>query len=302
MTATLLLLVAAAALLRPLAPPQSPPTIRRSRLPTAQLVGDDGLDDDSGAADGDTATRVVPAVLHREMQESYMSYAMSVIMSRALPDARDGLKPVHRRILYGMDQLNLQPTTPHRKCARVVGEVLGKYHPHGDGSVYDALVRMAQDFSLRAPLVDGHGNFGSIDPDPPAAMRYTECRLASLAKEALLADVAMDTVDFADNFDGSEREPTVLPAKLPFLLLNGAQGIAVGMATSIPPHNLGELVDAVQALIAEPALSDDALFELVPGPDFPGGGIILGRSGARKMYATGRGSVPVRARAHVEEL
>ena len=182
--------------------------------------------------DDDGAGRTVPALLHEEMQDSYMAYAMSVIMSRALPDARDGLKPVHRRILYAMHSLGLQPEGAHKKCARVVGEVIGKYHPHGDTSVYDALVRMAQDFSLRSPLVDGHGNFGSSDPDPAAAMRYTECKLTALARDALLADVAQDTVDFADNFDGSEREPEVLPARLPMLLLNGASGIAVGMASS----------------------------------------------------------------------
>lgn len=196
--------------------------------------------------EGSSMPGVTLVALHEEMQESYMAYAMSVIMSRALPDVRDGLKPVHRRILYAMHALNLQPDTPHRKCARVVGEVLGKFHPHGDNSVYDALVRMAQDFSLRAPLVDGHGNFGSIDPDPPAAMRYTECRLTPLARDAMLADVSEDTVDMVDNFDGSEIEPSVLPARLPMLLLNGATGIAVGMATNCPPHNLGELVDALQ--------------------------------------------------------
>ena len=182
-----------------------------------------------------------------------------------------------------MHALNLQPDTPHRKCARVVGEVLGKYHPHGDSSVYDALVRMAQDFSLRSPLVDGHGNFGSVDPDPPAAMRYTECKLTALARDALLADVAQDTVDFADNFDGSEREPEVLPARLPMLLLNGASGIAVGMATNCPPHNLGEVVDALTALLAEPELSDDELFRLLPAPDFPTGGEILGLKGGDKV-------------------
>jgi len=231
-----------------------------------------------------------------------MAYAMSVIMSRALPDARDGLKPVHRRILYAMHKLNLQPDGPHRKCARVVGEVLGKYHPHGDSSVYEALVRMAQPFSLRAPLIDGHGNFGSIDPDPPAAMRYTECRLAKLARDSLLADVEQDTVDFADNFDGSEEEPTVLPAKLPMLLLNGATGIAVGMATNCPPHNLGELVDALQVILKDPEVSDEKLFSIIPAPDFPSGGTIMGLSGARQMYSTGRGSVVVRAKAHTEML
>ena len=251
--------------------------------------------DDEPAAAG-----IIDRVLHKEMSDSYMAYAMSVIMSRALPDVRDGLKPVHRRILYAMHELNLQPDGPHRKCARVVGEVLGKYHPHGDSSVYDALVRMAQDFSLRAPLVDGHGNFGSIDPDPAAAMRYTECKLAPLAAEALLSDVREDVVDFGDNFDGSEVEPQVLPAKLPMLLLNGATGIAVGMATNCPPHNLGEIVDALRALLEDRDLSDERLLELVPAPDFPTGGIVMGKGGAKDMYTTGRGSITIRAAAHVE--
>ena len=250
--------------------------------------------------DSAIAAEVVPAVLHREVSDSYMAYAMSVIMSRALPDVRDGLKPVHRRILFAMHELNLQPSGPHRKCARVVGEVLGKYHPHGDSSVYDALVRMAQDFSLRAPLVDGHGNFGSIDPDPAAAMRYTECKLASLAAEALLADVREDIVDFQDNFDGSEVEPSVLPAKLPMLLINGATGIAVGMATNCPPHNLAETVDALRALLNDRDMPDEQLFELIPAPDFPTGGVAMGTHGAQELYKTGRGSITIRAAAHVE--
>ena len=266
---------------------------RRATAVVAQTLPEDEEDEVGDA-------QIIPAVLHKEMADSYMSYAMSVIMSRALPDARDGLKPVHRRILYAMHQLGLDPGSPHRKCARVVGEVLGKYHPHGDSSVYQALVRMAQDFSLRSPLVDGHGNFGSIDPDPAAAMRYTECRLQRLASDSLLADVAEDTVDFLDNFDGSEREPAVLPAKLPMLLLNGATGIAVGMATNCPPHNLGEVVDALRALLADREVSDEALFKLIPAPDFPGGGIVMGLDGARSMYSTGRGSVMVRATAHTE--
>jgi DNA gyrase subunit A (EC 5.99.1.3) len=191
--------------------------------------------------------RIIPTDLGSEMSRSYLEYAMSVIVGRALPDARDGLKPVHRRILYAMHNLGLQPNAPYKKCARVVGEVLGKYHPHGDQAVYDALVRMAQDFSMREPLIDGHGNFGSVDDDPPAAMRYTECRLQALTCDALLTDIDADTVDFSPNFDGSEQEPTVLPARLPQLLLNGSAGIAVGMATNIPPHNLGELVDGLIA-------------------------------------------------------
>lgn len=250
----------------------------------------------------DDESNVIPAVLHKEMADSYMAYAMSVIMARALPDLRDGLKPVHRRILYAMHELNLSPEGQHRKCAKVVGEVLGKYHPHGDQSVYDALVRMAQDFSLSAPLIDGHGNFGSIDPDPPAAMRYTECRLAPLARDALLSDIGYETVDFTDNFDASEVEPVVLPARVPMLLLNGASGIAVGMATNIPPHNLGELIDAMQALIADPNVSDERLLQLLPGPDFPTGGIIMGNSGAKSMYETGQGSVVTRAKTSIEAL
>lgn len=227
-------------------PPRRLFVTRGGRLPARAV-----LSGQVGGEDGRAAT-IVPSLLPQEMTESYMAYAMSVIMSRALPDARDGLKPVHRRILFAMHELDLQPNEPHRKCARVVGEVLGKYHPHGDSSVYGALVRMAQGFALRAPLVDGHGNFGSIDPDPAAAMRYTECRLAKLAAEAMLADVAEDTVDFEDNFDASEREPSVLPAKLPMLLLNGATGIAVGMATNCPPHNLCEIVDGLRAPSAAP--------------------------------------------------
>lgn len=262
------------------------------------ILGEDDLD--IGRSEAGVAAMVVPRVLHKEMTDSYMAYAMSVIMSRALPDVRDGLKPVHRRILYAMHELNLSPSGPHRKCARVVGEVLGKYHPHGDSSVYDALVRMAQDFSMRSTLVDGHGNFGSIDPDPAAAMRYTECRLTTLAAEALLADVGEDLVDFTENFDGSEMEPVVLPAKLPMLLLNGATGIAVGMATNCPPHNPGEIIDALRAMLEDPELPDDELFKLVPCPDFPTGGIVMGTKGAYDMYTTGRGSVTVRAAAHVE--
>ncbi|MEO0868030.1 MAG: DNA gyrase subunit A, partial [Cyanobacteria bacterium J06642_11] len=199
--------------------------------------------------------RIVSTDLRNEMSRSYLEYAMSVIVGRALPDARDGLKPVHRRILYAMHELGLTADRPFRKCARVVGEVLGKYHPHGDTAVYDALVRMAQDFSMRAPLISGHGNFGSIDNDPPAAMRYTESRLHALTSAALLQDIESETVDFADNFDGSQQEPTVMPARIPQLLLNGSSGIAVGMATNIPPHNLGELVDGVIALIQNPEIT-----------------------------------------------
>jgi DNA gyrase subunit A len=254
---------------------------------------------DSGS-DGDS--RIIQTDLRNEMSRSYLEYAMSVIVGRALPDARDGLKPVHRRILYAMYELGLTSDRPFRKCARVVGEVLGKYHPHGDTAVYDALVRMAQDFSLRMPLIDGHGNFGSVDNDPPAAMRYTESRLQALTTDALLEDIESETVDFVDNFDGSQQEPTVLPARIPQLLLNGSSGIAVGMATNIPPHNLGELLDGLQALIADPGIADRDLMALVPGPDFPTGGQILGRSGIREIYATGRGSVTMRGVASVETL
>ena len=246
--------------------------------------------------------RIIPIDLSNEMSRSYLEYAMSVIVGRALPDARDGLKPVHRRILYAMYELGLTPERPFRKCARVVGEVLGKYHPHGDTAVYDALVRMAQDFSMRSPLINGHGNFGSIDNDPPAAMRYTECRLQALATNALLRDIEAETVDFADNFDGSQQEPIVLPARVPQLLLNGSSGIAVGMATNIPPHNLGELIDGAIALIENPEISDLELMKYIPGPDFPTGGQILGRSGIRDAYTTGRGSITMRGVADIETI
>nr|MDJ0681859.1 DNA gyrase subunit A [Xenococcaceae cyanobacterium MO_167.B52] len=227
---------------------------------------------------------------------------MSVIVGRALPDARDGLKPVHRRILYAMYELGLTPDRPFRKCARVVGEVLGKYHPHGDTAVYDALVRMAQDFSMRDPLINGHGNFGSIDNDPPAAMRYTECRLQALATNALLRDIEAETVDFADNFDGSQQEPVVLPARIPQLLLNGSSGIAVGMATNIPPHNLGELINGAIAIIQNPEITDLELMHHIPGPDFPTGGQILGRAGIKEAYTTGRGSITMRGVADIETI
>jgi DNA gyrase subunit A len=235
-----------------------------------------------------------------EMRSSFLDYAMSVIISRALPDARDGLKPVHRRILYAMHQLRNTHQQPYKKSARVVGDVIGKYHPHGDSAVYDALVRLAQDFSMRYPLVDGQGNFGSVDGDQPAAMRYTEVRMQRLTAE-LLADIDKDTVDWVPNYDEKELEPSVLPAKLPNLLLNGAVGIAVGMATNIPPHNLTEVVDATIALIDDPALEVRDLLEHVTGPDFPTGGLILGRAGIKQAYASGRGSITVRARCHIEE-
>jgi DNA gyrase subunit A len=235
------------------------------------------------------------------MKRSYLDYAMSVIVSRALPDVRDGLKPVHRRILYGMHELGLEWNKPYKKSARVVGDVIGKYHPHGDAAVYDALVRMAQDFSMSVPLVDGQGNFGSVDGDPPAAMRYTECRLARIS-QFLLDDLDKDTVDFQENYDGSEREPSVLPAKFPNLLVNGAGGIAVGMATNIPPHNLGEVIDACLAALDDPEISLDALCQIVQGPDFPTGGLILGRAGALAAYHKGRGTIIMRAKVDIEEI
>ncbi len=246
--------------------------------------------------------RIIPTDLRNEMSQSYLEYAMSVIVGRALPDARDGLKPVHRRILYAMHELGLSPDRPFRKCARVVGDVIGKYHPHGDSAVYEALVRMAQDFSMRERLVDGHGNFGSIDNDPPAAMRYTECRLTRLAQDSLLTDIEAETVDFIDNYDGSQQEPTVMPSRLPQLLLNGGSGIAVGMATNIPPHNVGELVDGLVALIQNPELTDLELMPYIPGPDFPTGGLILGTDGIREAYTTGRGSITMRGVAQIETI
>ncbi|MDB9492101.1 DNA gyrase subunit A [Dolichospermum circinale CS-534/05] len=246
--------------------------------------------------------RIIPTDLRNEMSRSYLEYAMSVIVGRALPDARDGLKPVHRRILYAMHELGLLHDRPFRKCARVVGEVLGKYHPHGDTAVYDALVRMAQDFSMRSPLINGHGNFGSVDNDPPAAMRYTECRLHALTSIALLQDIEAETVDFADNFDGSQQEPTVLPSRIPQLLLNGSSGIAVGMATNIPPHNLGELIDGLVALIHNPEITDIQLMQYIHGPDFPTGAQILGTSGIKDAYTTGRGSITMRGVANIETI
>ncbi|MFQ5919779.1 MAG: DNA gyrase subunit A [Thermoplasmata archaeon] len=239
--------------------------------------------------------------IEQEMEQSYIDYAMSVIVGRALPDVRDGLKPVQRRILYAMGQMGLRSNRPHRKAARVVGEVLGRLHPHGEGAVYDALVRMAQDFSLRYPLIDGQGNFGSTDGDPPAAMRYTECRLAAPAEE-ILQDLEKETVDLQDNFDSTMEEPVVLPGKLPNLLVNGASGIAVGMSTNIPPHNLREVVDALILLIDHPKATPTQLEDIVLGPDFPTGGIISGREGIREAYRTGRGQVRVRGRVEVEEL
>jgi DNA gyrase subunit A len=252
-----------------------------------------------GNGDGGGVTAIEPIEIQEEMERSFLDYAMSVIMTRALPDARDGLKPVHRRILYGMDELGARPDRTHIKCARVTGEVMGKYHPHGDSAIYDALVRMAQDFSLRHPLVDGHGNFGSPDFGA-AASRYTECRLAPLAMH-MLDGIREQTVDFADNYSGDDQEPVVLPARFPNLLVNGSQGIAVGMATNIPPHNLGEIIDATIHLIDDPDATPDDLMQFVKGPDFPTGGLLMGRQGILDAYRTGKGSIRLRAVAEIEE-
>src|SRR6059058_5656437 len=244
---------------------------------------------------------MIPVDIEAEMKKSYLDYSMSVIIGRALPEVRDGLKPVHRRILYGMYELGLSSTRPYRKCAKIVGEVLGKYHPHGDTPVYDALVRMAQDFNMRYPLVDGQGNFGSVDGDMPAAMRYTEVRMSRIAHE-LLADIAKETVEFTPNYDETELEPSVLPTRIPNLLVNGQTGIAVGMATNIPPHNLTETVDACLALLEDPSLPLASLMQHMPGPDFPTGGIINGAQEIATAYRTGRGRLSVRARVGIEEV
>src|SRR5881227_2459230 len=247
------------------------------------------------------AKETLPISLEEEMRRSYLDYAMSVIVGRALPDARDGLKPVHRRVLFAMHELNNDWNRPYKKSARIVGDVIGKYHPHGDQSVYDTIVRLAQDFSMRHMLVDGQGNFGSVDGDNAAAMRYTEIRLAKIAHE-MLADIDKETVDFQPNYDGNEKEPLVLPTRLPNLLVNGAAGIAVGMATNIPPHNLNEVVDACQHLLKNPGATIDELMEIVPAPDFPTAGIIYGVNGVREGYRTGRGKVIMRARCHFEDI
>src|SRR5438876_7435064 len=247
------------------------------------------------------AKETLPVSLEAEMRHSYLDYAMSVIVGRALPDVRDGLKPVHRRVLFAMHEANNVWNRPYVKCARVVGDVLGKYHPHGDSATYEALVRMVQDFSLRYPLIDGQGNFGSVDGDAPAAYRYTECRLEKITAE-MLADIDKETVDFVPNYDGKELEPTVLPTRIPNLLINGSSGIAVGMATNIPPHNLSEIVAACLALLDKPDTTVDELIEHVPAPDFPTAGIIYGTEGVREGYRTGRGRVLIRARTHLEEI
>jgi DNA gyrase subunit A len=261
----------------------------------------ENVDDQQNDKQTITAGKVIPVYVEDEMQKCYIDYAMSVIVQRALPDVRDGLKPVHRRILYAMNEAGMLPNKAYKKSARIVGDVLGKYHPHGDSSVYDAIVRLAQDFSTRYLMVDGHGNFGSVDGDPPAAMRYTEVRMGKIAVE-MLRDIEKDTVDFIPNYDESLKEPTVLPAKVPALLINGSAGIAVGMATNIPPHNLGEVVDACVMLIDHPDATIEQLMTAIKGPDFPTGAKILGLSGIRQAYTTGRGVVKVRAKAHVEPM
>ncbi|MGH3029027.1 MAG: DNA gyrase subunit A, partial [Gaiellaceae bacterium] len=247
------------------------------------------------------AGRIEARELEQEMRSSFLDYAMSVIVARALPDVRDGLKPVHRRVLFGMNEAGMQPNRPYKKCARIVGDVMGSYHPHGDTAIYDTLVRLAQPFSLRYPLVDGQGNFGNIDDYPAAAMRYTECRLTRLATE-MLRDIEADTVDFVPNYDESRKEPSVLPARFPNLLVNGSSGIAVGMATNIPPHNLTEVIDGVIAMIDDPGIDVEGLSRHIKGPDFPTSAIIVGRSGIKDAYRSGRGRVVMRARAHIEEL
>src|SRR5699024_4778299 len=239
--------------------------------------------------------------LSEEMRTSFLDYAMSVIVSRALPDVRDGMKPVQRRILYAMNDLGMHADKAYKKSARIVGEVIGKYHPHGDSAVYESMVRMAQDFSYRYMLVDGHGNFGSVDGDSAAAMRYTEARMSKISME-LLKDINKDTIDYQDNYDGAEREPVVLPARFPNLIVNGTSGIAVGMATNIPPHNIGETIDAVLAISEDPDITIEEIMENhLPGPDFPTAGQIMGRSGIRKAYETGRGSITLRAKTEIEE-
>ena len=239
--------------------------------------------------------------LSNEMRTSFLDYAMSVIVSRALPDVRDGLKPVHRRILYGMNEMGVTPDKPYKKSARIVGDVMGKYHPHGDSAIYEAMVRMAQPFSYRELLVDGHGNFGSVDGDGAAAMRYTEARMSKIAME-MLKDINKDTVDFKDNYSQEEKEPVTLPSRFPNVLVNGAAGIAVGMATNIPPHNLGETIDALSLLMKNPEVSVNELMEALPGPDFPTGGIVMGKSGIRKAYQTGKGKIIVRSHVEIEQM
>src|SRR6202167_5612924 len=268
-------------------PPQGPPAPPQAPLPHG------------GGSDNND--RNININIEDEMKSSYMDYAMSVIVGRALPDIRDGLKPVHRRILFGMSEMGLAPNRPTRKCAKIVGEVLGKFHPHGDASVYDSLVRMAQDFSMRYPLVDGQGNFGSVDGDPPAAMRYTECRMTRISGE-VLADIEMETVDFVPNYDESTYEPSALPSRIPNLIVNGSNGIAVGMATNIPPHNLTEVVNAAIEMVKNPHAGLVEVLKHVTGPDFPTGGFIYGRTGIEQAYKTGRGRFLMRAKCATENM
>lgn len=271
--------------------------------PHAEIIGYCGAKKkvfDKEAIIMDVKGKILPVFIEDEMQKSYLDYSMSMITSRALPDVRDGLKPVHRRVLFGMSELSLEHSKPPKKCARVVGDVIGKYHPHGDMAAYDSLVRMAQDFSMRYMMVEGQGNFGSIDGDPPAAMRYTECRMTALAEE-MLSDLDKETVDFVPNYDDSMKEPSVLPSKLPFLLVNGSTGIAVGMATNMAPHNLGEVADAIVAVIDKNDIGIDELYRIIPGPDFPTGGIIYGKNGIWEAYKTGKGKVIIRARAEIQK-
>src|SRR5579872_4751575 len=269
--------------------------------PELPLKPPGGGDDGGLPPGGPGAANIQPINIEDEMRRSYLDYSMSVIIGRALPDVRDGFKPVHRRVLYTMQEMGLQYNKKHTKCAKVVGQAMGQYHPHGDAPIYDTLVRMAQDFSLRYPLVDGQGNFGSVDGDPPAAMRYTECRLARIAG-ALMEDIDKETVDFVPNYDESTTEPTVLPTRIPNLLVNGSNGIAVGMATNIPPHNLTEVVDATIALVQTPQTTLKEILKIVKGPDFPTGGFIYGRSGIEQAYTNGRGRFMVRAKAAIENL
>lgn len=247
----------------------------------------------------DMSGRITDVNLSNQMRTSFLDYAMSVIVARALPDVRDGLKPVHRRILYGMNELGVTPEKPYKKSARIVGDVMGKYHPHGDSAIYESMVRMAQDFSYRYMLVDGHGNFGSVDGDGAAAMRYTEARMSKITLE-MLRDINKNTVDFQENYDGTEREPSVLPSRFPNLLVNGATGIAVGMTTNIPPHNLSEVIAAIHILMNNEDATTADLMEALPGPDFPTGGIVMGKSGIRKAYETGRGTIILRAKVDIE--
>ena len=263
---------------------------------------EDILDDSFSDEESQKARDAIEDIeISKEMKDSFLDYSMSVIVQRALPDVRDGMKPVHRRILYALATLGITPGSAHKKSARIVGDVIGKYHPHGDTAVYDAMVRMAQDFSYRYPLVDGHGNFGSLDGDGAAAMRYTEARMSKISTE-MVADLNKETVDFIETYDGDGKEPTVLPSRIPNLLLNGAVGIAVGMATNIPTHNLTEVVRAIKAVMDDPEISVPELMEYLPGPDFPTGGIILGRKGIREAYETGRGSITIRSKYRIEDL